>query len=163
MQETNPSRRPMSRRIKILLGVSLALNLAVVGLIGGAVLRHGDGKGMGPRSTGFGAYGLPYMMALPREDRRQIGRVIRSGADLPDRSARRALYRDVLSALRATPFDAGVLAAAAARQAETTIAVQKTAQAAWLDVVAGMSDAERSAYADAVEDVLRRGPKGPRR
>ncbi|MGZ2257561.1 periplasmic heavy metal sensor [Roseobacter sp. A03A-229] len=159
MTETTPPKRSVPRWIKIMLGLSLALNLAVIGLIGGAVLRHGDGKVAGARNSGFGAYGLPYMIALPREDRRAVGRAVRSAADLPDREARRALYRDVLSALRATPFDATVLSAAVLRQAETAVAVQKTAQAAWLAQVSGMSDAERSAYADAVEEVLQRGPK----
>ncbi|MCV3271213.1 periplasmic heavy metal sensor [Roseobacter sinensis] len=159
MQDTTPPKGSAPRWIKIVLGLSLAFNFAVIGLIGGAVLRHGDGKIAAARSSGFGAYGLPYMIALPRDDRRAVRRAVRSGVGVPDREARRALYRDVLATLRATPFDPSALAGAMSRQAETTIAVQKAAQGAWLEVVSDMSDAERSAYADAVEEVLRRGPK----
>lgn len=160
MQETDQSKRPVSRRLKITLGLSLALNLAVVGVIAGAMVRHGEGGAPGARHASFGAYGLPYVIALSRSDRRALGREVRSGAGWPDRATRRAHYDEVLGALRATPFDKDALAGTVARQAETTIAVQKTAQSAWLEMVAGMSDGDRRAYADAVEQVLNRGPKG---
>lgn len=160
MQEPNAAPAKTPRWIKIALGVSLALNLAVVGMIAGAAVRQGDGGG-GPRSSGFGAYGLPYMIALPRAERRAVVRAIKSDqqAGLPDRAARRALYQEVLAALRAEPFDAGALTQALGQQTETTIAVQKVAQGAWLEVVSGMTHAERTAYAADVEAVLKRGPK----
>ncbi|WP_195820774.1 periplasmic heavy metal sensor [Roseobacter sp. MH60115] len=161
MQDTPPKRPRISRRIKVILGLSLALNLAVVGLIAGTALRHGDEKRGGPRSAGFGAYGLPYMIALPREERRSVIQAVRAGkkGDLPDRAARRALYLEALTALRASPFDAQALSDVVTRQAQTTIRVQQVAQDAWLEVVANMSDAERAAYAEEIEEVLRRGPK----
>lgn len=161
MQDTHPTTPRISRRIKIILGLSLALNLAVAGVIAGAALRHGDVQQKGPRTAGFGAYGLPYMIALSREDRHEIKTAVRLGriGAVPDRAARRALYNDVLTHLQATPFDAAALSDALGRQANTTIEVQKVAQAAWLDLVAEMTDAERSSYAREIEDVLRRGPK----
>ncbi|MEP2642725.1 periplasmic heavy metal sensor [Roseobacter sp.] len=161
MQHTDKPRPVASRRIKIILGVSLALNLAVGGLVAGAALRHGERGPGGPRGAGFGAYGLPYMIALPPEDRRAVSDAVRQGRDagVPDRAARRALYLDVVSALRATPFDATALAAALGKQTATTLEVQKSAQEAWLGVVTDMSPDARAAYAQAVEEVLRRGPK----
>jgi hypothetical protein len=80
---------------------------------------------------------------------------------VPDRQARRAMFDEVLSVLRATPFDRNALQQAVSQQAETSIYVQQTAQAAWLDVIARMSDPERLAYAAAVEDLLRRAPRQP--
>ncbi|WP_299776875.1 periplasmic heavy metal sensor [uncultured Roseobacter sp.] len=161
MQDTPPKRPRISRRIKVILGLSLALNLAVVGLIAGTALRHGDEKRGGPRSAGFGAYGLPYMIALPREERRSVIQAVRAGkkGDLPDRTARRALYLETLATLRASPFDAQALSDVVTRQAQTAIRVQQVAQDAWLEVVANMSDAERAAYAEEIEEVLRRGLK----
>lgn len=161
MQDTNPKQPRTSRRIKVILGLSLALNLAVVGLIAGTALRHGDEKRGGSHSAGFGAYGLPYMIALPREDRRSVIQAVRAekNADLPDRAARRAIYLEALAALRASPFDAQALSEVVTRQAQTTIRVQQVAQDAWLEVVGNMSDAERAAYAEEIEEVLRRGPK----
>lgn len=161
----NESKPKLSRRLKVILGVSLALNLAVVGLFAGTALRHGAGGAPGGvRSAGFGAYGLPYMIAFPKEQRRRMIETVKSdrNAQMPNREARRALYNDVLSAIRAVPFDPDNLSVALNVQGDTAIRVQQTAQAAWLDVIAQMSDAERSAYAAAVEDVLRRGP-GPRK
>lgn len=158
---TDDSKTPQNapgRRLKILLGLSLAMNLAVVGLIVGAALRHDGGK----RPPALNAFGAPYMLALPREDRRQILKALRSerGRDIPDRQQRRAQYAEVLSALRAQPFDASVLAQTVKGQAETTVSVQKAASATWLQVVSDMTDQERMDYAYAVEEVLRRGPKG---
>ncbi|MDW3225561.1 MAG: periplasmic heavy metal sensor [Paracoccaceae bacterium] len=161
MTEKPESNQKLPRLYKIALGVSLALNLAVAGLIGGAALRFGEDARGGLRSAGLGAYGLPYMLALPKEERRQVMKAVRSDhkGPVPDRAARRALYAAVLSDLRAEPFDIEALSGALNTQAETTIAVQKSAQTAWLAVVAQMSDSERAAYADDIEDVLRRGPR----
>lgn len=158
MDTTPPSRVP--RRMKIILGLSLALNLAVVGLIAGAVWRHEEPRG-GARSAGFGAYGLPYMIALPRAERRVVIGAVRAGreAGVPDRAARRALYGDVLAALQARPFDPTALSAALGRQTEATLQVQEVAQGAWLAVITGMTDADRADYAQQIEEVLRRGPR----
>ena len=148
--------------VKVLLGISLALNLAVAGMLVGAFIRH-DGmphhRGGTPALRAFGA---PYMIALPRAERRAVVAGIRdhSGGGIPDRAGRRALYDDVLSALRQTPFDATALQMAVARQAGTTIALQQAAQQAWVQVVSGMTDAERTAYAAQVDDILRHGRDG---
>ncbi|WP_299505626.1 periplasmic heavy metal sensor [uncultured Roseobacter sp.] len=157
--EMDPKPR-LARRYKVLLGVSLALNLAVAGLVAGTAFRHGGDGMRGMRSAGFGAYGLPYMIALPKAERRDVIRAVRADREggVPDRAARRALYSEVLTALRSTPFDAEKLSVAMSGQADAAIRVQKSAQSAWLEVISQMSDAERSAYANEVEEVLRRGP-----
>ncbi|MFK7881277.1 periplasmic heavy metal sensor [Roseobacter sp.] len=162
MTNETPQKAKLSGRYKAILGVSLAVNLLVVGMVAGAAFRFGgEGGPRDMRSAGLGAYGLPYMIALPPEARREIIREIKSernGQKL-DRSARRALYNDVLNALRAVPFDADSLATSVAQQADTTISVQQSAQSAWLVVVSQMSDAERQAYADEVENALKKRPR----
>ncbi|WP_159976891.1 periplasmic heavy metal sensor [Roseobacter cerasinus] len=150
----------VSRRIKIILGVSLGLNLAVLGLVGGTLLRHGEGKLAGLHGVALGGYGLPYMIALPRQDRRVVVRSVRSSPEALDRVARRALYNDVLMALRRPELDLEALSVAVRRQAEASIIVQRRAQTAWLDVISDMPAKERVDYAAAIEEVLRRGPKG---
>lgn len=154
------ARKGASRGLKIALGLSLAINLAVAGLIAGALLRPDGPPGRSERTPGLSTFGAPYMMALPRSDRRRVLAAIRTGlaGEVPDRQARRALFRDVLASLRAEPFDRARLEAAVGRQARTTIAVQAAAQKAWLDIVTDMSAAERLEYACAVEEMLRRGP-----
>lgn len=153
----------MGRGTKVLLGVSLAINLAVAGMVAGAVMRHDGFPDRDKRGPELGAFGAPYMRALPKETRRELFTQMRADAGnaFPDRKARRALFRDVLDSLRASPFDPAALEALLARQASTTVQVQQAAQAAWMKVVSEMSDAERATYADAVEESLktRRKPK----
>ena len=94
-------RKPMKTGLKILLGVSLAMNFVVVGLVAGAMIRHDGWKGGGKRPPALGAFGAPYIMALPRDERRELFRSVRQNRDqeLPDRSARHAFYGAVLDAL----------------------------------------------------------------
>ncbi|MEE4187658.1 MAG: periplasmic heavy metal sensor [Roseobacter sp.] len=148
--------------LKIALAGSLALNLLIVGFLAGSAARQmGNGGALSARSPGLGAFGAPYMIALPQDNRRDVLRALREtrGEALPDRRARREMFVEVVGLIQAQPFDIEVLSAAVARQAETTVSVQKRAQSAWLNVVANMTDAERESYAAAVEEVLGRKPK----
>lgn len=144
--------------IRLLLVGSLAVNLLGVGLFAGAAWRH---AGHGARPPGPASYGEPYVRAMPRKDRREMFRAMRAagGAALPDRAARRAMYAQVVTALRAQPFEAETLREVIDRQGAATRAVQAAAQAAWLDHVGRMAPAARAAYADAIEEVLSRGPR----
>ncbi|MFK7870850.1 MAG: periplasmic heavy metal sensor [Roseobacter sp.] len=156
MQDEAGNSGRQSRWLKPTLLVSLALNLAFIGVIAGAALRF-DGT---PRFTGgpppSGSFGRAYMMALPKEDRREIMRAVRTSNDagLPDRAARRDMFKAVVAALEATPFDLTQLDAAVSRQAQSSIAVQSAAQGAWLAHVAAMEDAERRDYAQAINAFL---------
>jgi uncharacterized membrane protein len=146
------------RGVKVALAVSLALNLAVAGLVAGAFLRHGGLGERGHSAPALHTFGTPYMRALTPDDRRAVLSALRSagGPDLPDREARREMFQEVLEHLRAVPFDAAALKRSVARQASAAVSTQQAAQAAWLSVVSGMTDAERAAYAEAVEEALRR-------
>ena len=156
---TEKTRAP--RWMKVLLGVSLAVNLAVVGAVVGATARHDNGPSWGRKSPSLSAFGAPYMLALPREERRAIRRVLRSSDDrpVPTREMRREMYTDVLNALRATPFQPERLEDAVRMQTDASVSVQSAVKAEWLRIVANMSDEARTDYAMAVEDVLKRGPK----
>lgn len=157
MQPDHPEKKSWPW-LKITLFVSLAINLLIVGFLVGAAARHmGDGS-KSARNPGLGAFGAPYMLALKPEDRRTVFRELKQSSRdvVPDRRERRAMFSAVVSDLRAQPFDPSALEATVAKQAETTVLVQKRAQAAWLDVVSGMTDEERQVYADAVESVLSR-------
>lgn len=158
---TDPKTTALPLRIKWLLGVSLALNLAVVGAITGAVLRHDGPGGRFVRAPGADSYAAPYVMALPRADRRAIFAQVRKDQQQADtgRTDRRARYAQVIDALRATPFDRAALQAALDAQKATSLKVQSSVQAAWLDRVALMSDEARAAYASGIEEVLRNGPR----
>lgn len=139
--------------VKILLGLSLAANLAIAGLVGGIALRGGPLGGKGP---GVG-YALPYVLALPHQHRRTVFGAIRGNADLPGRGARRAAYRDMIALLQAEAFDRAAVSDVLERQARDVGQVQMVAQTAWLDTVAGMTQEERSAYATRLTEVVSRG------
>lgn len=147
-----------TRWVIVALCLSLALNLLIVGYIAGSVARHG-GTGPDARTLpALGAFGAPYMIALPREDRRAVLRALQRDGEgrLPGRQARRDMFDDVLIQLRADPFDQAALEASVRRQADVSVAVQQRLQRAWLQKVAAMEASERQSYADQVESLLAR-------
>ena len=144
---------PAPRWMSIALAVSVALNLAVAGLVIGAWLKDGPDRGL-PREMSFG----PFTEALSDGDRRELRRAL--GDRAPGFREARAEARDelvaLLGTLRATPFDP-----AAAQSALTAITRRATDR---LDLgrdliearILEMSDAERLAFADRLERGLKR-------
>jgi uncharacterized membrane protein len=148
-----------ARVMRWALGLSLGVNLLVVGLVAGAAYRSDgprDGAGMGLRN-----YGTPYIMALPQDLRREIFEDLRQNKRdrSVTRAARRAQYDEALAALRADPFDQERLLAILDAQREATLGVLQAAQTAWISRIAAMDSEARAAYADSLQEVLERGPK----
>lgn len=158
--ETEQARTGTPRWLRVVLGLSLALNLLVVGLIGGAILRHGGSEGLRPppRTAGAALYG-----ELPREHRRAMWASARSGPQADQRMLQKADLLAISTAMRADPFDAMTLEALLADQAARRVAFQNTVRQAWLARVAGMSLAERQGYADRLERASARPWFGKRR
>lgn len=153
----SPSR--LSRRLRWLLGLSLALNLLFVGFVLGAAYRIRDG-GMAAVPH-IGRFAEAYVRAMPAEDQRALRRALRKELRQEAGSTvRRGLYREVLAALRAEQFDVDAVKGVLDQQAQLGRAIQGAAQRAWLDRLTAMSAEERRAYADRLEALLRRGPKG---
>ena len=145
MADTGKKRRWMP----VVLGLSLALNLAVVAAVGGAAWRHsGDGRS-GPRASKGG--GALYIQALPRETRRAIREQTRVGP------RRESDASQMLVALRQEPFDPA--AATLLLNAERDLGLQRreATSAAWLSEVTAMTAQERAAYADRIEELSKRG------
>lgn len=162
MSERVEPRSP--RWLKILLALSLALNLAVVGMVAGAFLRADGaadrgGNGMALRTLGLG----PFALALSPQDREELGQRI-NGAGIEVREERRAVgraLRRIEQALRADPFDRAGAEAALQSSRELVIALQAAGHAALLDQIDTMDAAERAELADTFARVMRR--HGPRR
>lgn len=139
------TRRP-ARWMRPALVVSLALNLLILGAIGGALLLHGPGPGH-HRHGGFA--GGPITRALSDEDRRAIGRQMRRAyaeGTLPGRGGR-ADFDALLAAIRAQPFDRDALARAMAARRAAMQAHLDLGQRLLLDRLSDMSDAERADFA----------------
>lgn len=149
---------PRPRRLwRFVLVVSLALNLAVVGLIAGFAFRGGrDGP---PRGIEL-AMG-PIGQALAPADRRAIVGALRKSEDLrPRRNGPRFVgISEMVSALTSEPYDPAAFAqsleVAETRQRDVRDAVRT----ALIDRVAQMSADERAAFAQRLEAAAQGGPK----
>ena len=127
MAETNPVPPPTPRSgsplwMRGLLVVSLAVNLLVFGMIGGAVLS-GGGPGAA-REAVRDLDGTPFVRALSPQDRRALLRELRGEREVlrDSRTALRDRFENLLAALRADDFDAASLERILAGQREARTA-----------------------------------------
>ena len=149
-----PGRTPLW--LRLVLVASLALNLLVVGVVGGAVVSRG-----GPGEHTRGAGGNPFIAALPRDERRAVFGEMRreSGPGRRSHAELRARFDALLAEIRAEEFDAGAVAALLEEQRSAGSARQEAGERVLIARLTQMTQAERMAYADRLEDTLkRRGP-----
>ena len=147
---------PMRRSIRFLLIGSLALNLLVMGLVGGALVNGPDGFRV-PRGVDL-ALG-PIVQALSPEDRDAIRAElrIREALRLRPRRDRDALISALLVALRADTFDPVAVEAALNVPRDRALAVQQAAQQALLARFTAMTPAARLAFADRLAEQMGHG------
>lgn len=139
--------------MRITLLVSLALNLLVVGLVTGFFVSGGPEKRSDRNPRDIGSL---YMRALDPEDRRALRRDFTAGLASQGRD-REAVVTDLqagLDALRASPFDADAFRQAMADQSTRRTQREEIGRQALAAQIDEMTQAERSAYADRVEQGL---------
>lgn len=150
--------RPRSMRLwlRTVLFVSLALNLAVIGLAAGFLLRGPPERGIRDRDPA-----APYTRAFSEDQRRELWHELRRGfrdaRDSEEEDGRRDVlseYRAALNLLRATPFDAEAFRAIIAEQSDRSAQRRKRGEAVLTGYVMSMTDAERAQYADRLESEL---------
>lgn len=139
--------------LRIALALSVALNLAVVGVVAGAMLRDGPGmRAAMVRDLGFG----PYTEALSPEDRKALRRALFDRA--PEiRDTRRLMRADteaLLALLRADPFDAAAFKARMEAQHQRMATQLRLGQDLLQDFIAAMSPEARRGFADRLEQGL---------
>ncbi|RGP37227.1 periplasmic heavy metal sensor [Pseudotabrizicola alkalilacus] len=160
-----PSAKPPGRGLKILLAVSLALNLAVVGTVAGMALRFHDADRPHPPTVRDLSFG-PFTEALTRDQRRAMLRgFAEKGPGLREmRAQMRGDFDAVLTALRATPFEPQAFRSAVSTQSSRIAARAEAGRDALVTLVLQMSDADRAAFVERLEKLLdRRGEKDPRK
>lgn len=156
---TTPERNArMPGMLRVVLFVSLAFNLLVVGVVAGVVWNGGPPGGP-PRHVRDVV--APYTSALDREVRRDIGRRIFGGKPSKDaretlRAEIRADYAEALSILRSDPFDAKAFEDVLTRQNKRAAQRQQRGQAELVAHIASMDTDARREYADRVSDALKR-------
>jgi len=157
MSETAVGKVP-GKGLRIALAISVALNLAVAGLVAGSFLHDRDGGPRDVREIGFG----PFSEALSREDRKALRRSLL--ARMPEmRQARQEAAQDaqaLLGVLRATPFDAAQLSAVLDAQRVRMAGRFEVGQSLMRDLLVAMTPEARRAFADRLEQRLQHGGKG---
>lgn len=146
---------------RIVLVTSLAINLLLIGLIGGAYVRGG---GAPPR--GFEFQLGPLSEALSREDRREIGEQIRKeiGRSGLSRRDRREAFEALVDAVEAQPFDPERLTSLIAVQQDRTDNVRAAALRAFVSYLTDMTAQERQTLAQSLRERVRRfGENGGKR
>jgi uncharacterized membrane protein len=141
------------RWMRVLLVVSLALNLLIAGAVAGLALRGGPTPAA-TREVSFG----PFAAALSPEDRADLRRafIARGIADGGGRRMLREDIRSLMGALRADPYDAQTLGEVFDRMAERMSGRVETGLSLIEERIATMDDSERAAFTDRLERELRR-------
>jgi uncharacterized membrane protein len=142
------------RWMRVLLGLSLALNLLILGAVAGVALRGGPGP-QAVRDLGFG----PFAAALSPEDRAALRRAWMASGGGEGRRAARAEMRGLLDLLRADPFDAAAFSAHLARGSERMAGRLHLGMTLIEERILALPPADRLAFADRLERAMRRGPR----
>lgn len=137
--------------VKMLLGVSLAVNLLIVGFVVGAAIRF-DHSGPPAAHSGFA-----FLSALDRAERRAVFRELRRGFGRDSRSEARTRTAAVLDLIRADTYDADAVAEAMRRMVVAQDGRQAAVISAVTTQIAQMTPEQRRAYAARVETQMRKG------
>ncbi len=160
-QHSLPPKSGMSKRSRLLLVVSLSLNVLIVMALVGAHFAPDERRAGPPRVKDLGASAL--FAAIPADEqagfRASLREKIKTGKR-PDRRALRQLNDTLLVALRAEPFDT----VAVAKALEATEAARRQqlliGQEAFVAYLAKMTPEQRQKMADTLEEQFRKGPRG---
>lgn len=149
----NPRKTP--RRLwRVVLVLSLAMNVAVIGAVAGLAI---SGHAMNDRPQRIMFDFGPLERVLEPEDRRAIGRKMRNEAVRPfDRAEMHGKMIDLAAALRADPFDAAAVSRELSAFRSRSERVQETAQNAFISHLVSMTPAARANLADKLENGARR-------
>ncbi|SFI48593.1 periplasmic heavy metal sensor [Celeribacter neptunius] len=151
---------------RVVLVASLALNLAVVGVVGGVALRRDAAvdraRALQTRDFGFG----PFVGAFETDQRRALGRAFARSAGNPMQARREVgqMFAAMLTTLKTEPFDAGAFGSVLLQQQRQFSERQEIGAQLVVDQIAAMSPEARQAYALRLEEMLKRPPtmgRGP--
>lgn len=152
-QKTTQKSGGMRRRTKVLLAVSLGLNMLVIGAVGGMVFH--DGPPRGPHGKNDAAYG-PYTRALSHQDRKAIGKALRNeiGGFKENLPKIRAGFAALKEALNADVYDRDLVHKLVKEQEAIGRKRHQVGQRLLLEHLDAMTQEQRHEFA---ERLVRRG------
>ena len=136
---------------KILFGISLAINLLIVGAIGGAILRVGKGPMAKHHASGF-----LYMRALNFEDKKSLRKELYKNKNTRKigRAKEHSSYSSAVKILKKDPFDRKAFEELLDQQTKFSKSSQRSARLALVAQIAKMTKEERSIYSERLEDLV---------
>ena len=136
---------------KILFGISLAINLLIVGAIGGAILRVGKGPMAKHHASGF-----LYMRALNFEDKKALRKAIFRNKNSRKiiREKEHSSYISAVKILKKDPFDRKAFEDLLDEQTKHSKTRQSSARVALVAQITGMTKEERLIYSERLEDLV---------
>ena len=137
---------------KILFGISLALNLLIVGALGGAMLRVGKGPVVKHRASGY-----LYMRALNFEDKKALRKELFKNKDSRKiiRAKEHSSYSSAVKILRKHPFDRKAFEGLLDQQTEYSKSRPNSARLVLITQIENMTKEERMVYSKRLEDLIR--------
>ncbi len=141
---------------KILFGISLAINLLIVGAIGGAILRVGKGPMAKHHASGF-----LYMRALNFEDKKSLRKELFRNKDSRKigRAKEYSSYSSAVKILKKDPFDRKAFEELLDQQTKYSKSSQRSARLALAAQIAKMTKEERMIYAKRLANLIDRKRK----
>ena len=135
------------RWMPLALGVSVAINMAVVAAVAGAAWRHKDEDHRAMR----GPKGAPaFIQALPREARQAVRGELRASKPRTMDTA------GIVAVLRQEPFDVDAVERVMEAEIDAGMVRLRGVRQAWLKQITAMDAQERSAYAQRLEALAER-------
>ena len=163
---TTEAAKPKSRIwLRLLLGLSLALNLLVVGIVAGWMVSKGPGRTPDDVNRTARSLGLePFVRALAPMDRVALVRSAREERDglRENRRALRARFERLVDAIRAEPYDPAAVRAVLEEQRGSIKERQEIGERLLLERLDAMTPEDRATYAERLEEELKRGPSRKR-
>jgi uncharacterized membrane protein len=148
MTETAPTKYRSPLWMKLLLGVSIILNFGLAGMV----------LGIATGGARDGSVMSAAVAALPDDMRRDMRRSLREDwSEVRGRTQPLAARTEILTLLRADPFDAAAFEASLEQGRQHLAELGQRQRARLAAEVAAMTPAQRQAYASAIEERLARG------
>ena len=136
---------------KILFGISLAINLLIIGALGGALSRAGKGPMIQHRASG-----LLYIRALNFEDKKVLRKKLFRNKDSRKiiRAKEHSSYSSAVKILKKDPFDRKAFEDLLDEQTRYSKSKPSSARAALVAQIANMTKEERLVYSQRLEDLV---------